>query len=285
MADCTGIDDTLLNNQAQKLAHAIRLDSLRMTSSGGSSHIGACLSVADILAVLYSSVIRHQPHDPKWAGRDRVILSKGHAGAALYAALAHSGYFEPALLKNHYQNGSIFSGHVSHKGVPGVEISTGSLGHGLSIGAGFAYSQKLENSAQRTFVVLSDGECDEGSIWEAVLFAAHHSLAGLRAIIDYNKIQSLGNVEDVLQLEPFTDKWRAFGWNVLEVDGHDHQMLRKGFSDADLSKDKPTCLICHTIKGKGISFMENQLLWHYRTARGDELTAAMAELLAQEFHI
>ena len=271
-------EEALLDSKTQALAHAIRLDSLRMTSSGGSSHIGACLSVADILAVLYTAILRHNPCDPTWIDRDKLILSKGHAGAALYATLAHSGYFETELLKGHYQNGSIFSGHVSHKGIPGVEISTGSLGHGLSIGAGFAYSHKIDQSAQRTFVVLSDGECDEGSTWEAALFAAHHHLNGLRAVIDYNKIQSLGAVAEVLELEPFADKWRAFGWNVIEVDGHNTQLLREAFLEADISKDKPSCVICHTVKGKGISFMENQLLWHYRTARGDELNAALEEL-------
>ena len=276
-------EKALLDSKARTLANAIRLDSLRMTSNGGSSHIGACLSIADILAVLYTSVLRHKSSDPTWPDRDKLILSKGHAGAALYAALSHCGYFETELLKNHYQNGSIFSGHVSHKGVPGVEISTGSLGHGLSIGAGFAFSHKIDQSTQRTFVILSDGECDEGSTWEAALFAAHHRLADLRAVIDYNKIQSLGNVADILELEPFADKWRAFGWNVIEVDGHNTQLLREAFLEADLSKDKPSCIICHTVKGKGISFMENQLLWHYRTARGDELNAALDELISSKF--
>jgi transketolase len=167
---------------------------------------------------------------------------------------------------------------VSHKGIPGVELSTGSLGHGLSVGAGMAYAGKLKGAAHRIFVLLSDGECDEGSNWEAILFAAHHRLDNLVAIIDYNKIQSLAPVAETLALEPFADKWKSFGWNVREVDGHDHPALHDALIRRPMLRPQPTCIIAHTVKGKGVSFMENSVLWHYRTARGAEFDAALAEL-------
>jgi transketolase len=201
-----------------------------MTSLGGSSHIGAVLSMADIVAVLYQDVLRVDPSNPKWADRDRFILSKGHAGAGVYAALAERGFFPVSKLDSHYQNGSDLSGHVSHKNMPGVELSTGSLGHGLPVGAGMALGAKLDARGHRVVVLMSDGECDEGSNWEAILFAAHHRLDNLTAVIDYNKVQSLAPVAETLQLEPFADKWRAFGWNVIEADGHDHDALRNALS-------------------------------------------------------
>ncbi len=259
------------------LAKKIRRHVLRMTSLGGSSHIGSAFSVTDILAVLYGSVMNHDPTRPGWKGRDRFILSKGHAGAAVYAALAETGYFSPDMLDGHYRDGSVFSGHVSHKGVPGVELSTGSLGHGLGVGVGMAKALKISAAISRVFVLLSDGECDEGSIWEAALFAQHHQLDNLVAIIDYNKIQSLAPVSETLALEPFRDKWLSFNWNVEEVDGHDHSALHAVLSRR-IPNQRPTMIIAHTIKGKGVSFMENQVLWHYRTARGDEYARALSEL-------
>jgi transketolase len=218
------------------------------------------------------------PALPKWADRDRFILSKGHAGAAVYATLAETGFFPVDKLATHYQDGSDLSGHVSHKGIPGVELSTGSLGHGLSVGAGMAYGAKLDSRSHRVFVLLSDGECDEGSNWEAILFASHHKLSNLVAIIDYNKIQSLAKVSETLALEPFVDKWQSFGWAVHEVDGHDHDALRTVLNRLPFETDRPSCLIAHTTKGKGVSFMENTVLWHYRTARGAEFDAALKEL-------
>ena len=262
------------------LAKKIRIHSLRMTSTGGSSHVGAVFSVADILAVLYGEVLRVDPARPKWPERDRFILSKGHAGAGVYAALAERGFIEITRLQTHYQNGSHLCGHVSHKGVPGVELSTGSLGHGLSVGAGMAYGAKLDQAPQRVFVLLSDGECDEGSNWEAILFAAHHRLDNLVAIVDYNKIQSLDTVANTLGLEPFAEKWRSFGWSLVEVDGHDHERLSEAFSQIPAAEGRPTCVLAHTTKGKGVSFMENTVLWHYRTARDQEYQAALAELEA-----
>lgn len=259
-------------------AQRIRLHALRMTSSGGSSHVGSVFSMADIIAVLYSGVLRVRPAEPKWPERDRFILSKGHAGAGVYAALGERGFFPISKLDSHYQNGSDLSGHISHINVPGVELSTGSLGHGLSVGAGMALAGKLDNHSHRVFVLLSDGECDEGSNWEAILFAAHHRLDNLIAVVDYNKIQSLRPVAETLGLEPFAEKWRAFGWSVIEVDGHDHSELERAFAHLPATAEKPTCIIAHTIKGKGVSFMEHSVLWHYRTARGDEYVAAVGEL-------
>ena len=249
-----------------------------MTSRGGSSHVGAAFSIADILAVLYGTVLRHRPREPRWPGRDRFILSKGHAGAAVYATLAESGYFSTELLDQHYQDGSVLSGHVSHKGIPGVELSTGSLGHGLGIGAGMAKALRLADSPARVFVVLSDGECDEGTTWEAALFAQHHLLDNLVAIVDYNKIQSLAPVPEVLALEPLRQKWESFNWGVVEVDGHDHPNLAAALGAVPVQAGRPSCVIAHTVKGKGVSFMENTVLWHYRTARGEEFDRALHEL-------
>lgn len=268
--------------ETQVLAHRIRLHAIEMTHRGKSSHVGSVLSMADILGVLYGETMRFDPPQPKWSGRDRFILSKGHGGAGVYAALAESGFFDAEELKKHYQNGSIFSGHVSHKDVPGVEISTGSLGHGLGIGVGMALAAARSGQGWRTFVVMSDGECDEGSVWEAAMFAAHHKLDQLVAVVDYNKLQSLATVADTLTLEPFADKWRAFGWSVIEVDGHDHSALRAAFASLPAAAGKPTCVIAHTTKGKGVSFMENQVLWHYRSPQGDEYSAAIAELKATD---
>jgi transketolase len=261
--------------EVARLAAAIRRDAVMMTNSGKSSHIGSVLSIADILAVLYGVVLNVNSKNPKWIDRDRFILSKGHAGAGVYAALAERGFFPKTLLKQHYQNGSILSGHVSHKGVPGVELSTGSLGHGLGVGTGMAYAAKIDKKEHKVFVVMSDGECDEGSNWEAILFAAHHQLSNLHVIIDYNKLQSLKSPQDTLGLEPFSDKWQAFGWQVIEVDGHNHEELIHA-----LVKDhnKPLCVIAHTVKGKGVSFMENEVLWHYRSPQDDEFDNAIKEL-------
>ncbi len=260
------------------LAAYIRRHIVNMTHLGGSSHVGSGLSIADILAVLYGEVLNIDPDDPKYENRDRFILSKGHAGAAVYAALAEVGFFNKDKLKEHYQNGSVLSGHVSHKGVPGVELSTGSLGHGLGVAAGMALSGKLRNKDHKVFALLSDGECDEGSNWEAILFSSHHKLANLIAIIDYNKIQSLDTTENTLALEPFADKFKAFGWNVLEADGHKHDELVSAFTKIYEQHDSPSVLICHTIKGKGVSFMENSVLWHYRSPQNEEYENAKKEL-------
>lgn len=260
------------------LAERLRRHVVEMTSRGKSSHVGSCLSIADICAVLYGQVANVDPEQPKHPDRDRVILSKGHAGAAIYASLAERGFMPTDMLRQHYQNGSNLSGHVSHKGVPGVELSTGSLGHGLGIGVGFAKAAKARGKAHKVYVILSDGECDEGSNWEAILFAAHHRLDNLVAIVDYNKIQSLAPVGETLALEPFADKWHAFGWRVLEADGHDHDDLKAALAATGDGDGRPSVVICHTIKGYGVSFMENTVLWHYRTPQGEEFDEAIAEL-------
>lgn len=264
------------------LAWLIRRNGLEMTHLSRGSHIGSVLSVAEIIAVLYARVLNVDPKEPKKPDRDRLILSKGHAGSAVYAALAETGFFPVEQLKTHYANGSILSGHVSHKGVPGVEVSTGSLGHGLSVGAGMALGSKMDGAQWRTYVVLGDGECDEGSVWEAALQAAQYKLDRLIAVIDYNHMQSLATVDETLRLEPFEQKWKDFGWNAVSVDGHDTDALLKAFDWAkeNAGSRKPSVILAHTVKGKGISFMENNILWHYRTPQGEEYDAALKELEA-----
>jgi transketolase len=264
-----------------RLAAKIRCHVVEMTHRGGSSHVASGLSIADILAVLYGRVMRVDPAAPGDPRRDRFVLSKGHAGAAAYAALAERGFFPVERLKDHYQNGSVFSGHVSHKGVPGVELSTGSLGHGLGVACGMAMAGKRSGAQHRIYVLLSDGECDEGSNWEAILFSGHHKLVNLVAIVDYNKLQSLTTTTETLDLEPFASKWSAFGWHVAEVDGHDHAALEAAFAEARAEATRPTVLICHTVKGKGVSFMENSVLWHYRSPQGGEYDAAVRELATE----
>lgn len=264
--------------EPDQLALRIRRHAVRMTNRGKSSHVGSVLGLADILATLYGTVLRLDPANPQWPERDRLILSKGHAGAGIYAALAECGFIEPELLEQHCADGSPLSGHVSHKGIPGVEFSTGSLGHGLGVAAGMAFAGRLRGKDQRVYCVLSDGECDEGSVWEAIMFAGHHGLANLVAVVDYNKLQSLAPVSQTLGLEPFADKWRSFGWDVAESDGHDTNALQEALDIDRRAHGAPTVVIAHTTKGKGVSFMENSVLWHYRTPQGDEFDAAMAEL-------
>lgn len=265
------------------LAWLIRRHGLEMTHISRGSHIGAIFSLAEIMATLYTGVLHVDPLQPKMPDRDRLVLSKGHAGAAVYAALAERGFFDVEELSTHYANGSRLSGHVSHKGVPGVEFSTGSLGHGLAVCAGMALGAKKDNAPWRVFCVLGDGECDEGSVWEAALQAHHYGLDNLIAVVDHNRMQSLDFCENTIALEPFGEKWTAFGWNVIEVDGHDVDALRAAFEQAKANRGsgKPTVIIALTTKGKGVSFMENDILWHYRTPQGEEYDAALKELEAQ----
>jgi transketolase len=269
-----------MNNikNSEELANNIRKHAVTMTNLGGSSHIGSILSIADILAVLYNSVLNYNSKDPKWIDRDRFILSKGHAGAGVYAALAESGFMPLDKLKTHYQDGSDLSGHVSHKGIPGVEFSTGSLGHGLPVACGMALAAKINKKKYRVFVLLSDGECDEGSNWEAILFAAHHKLNNLVVIVDRNRLQSINSTEETLALEPFGDKWKSFNWDLIEINGHNHNEILKSCKNENNSKSKPLCVIANTTKGKGVSFMENSTLWHYRSPQGEEYKLAIEEL-------
>ena len=263
-------------NTAQNLAKGIRLDVLRMIHLAGSSHIGSCFSIADILAVLYTKFLRTDSKNPSWDLRDRFFLSKGHAVAALYSLLARLGFFEEEELTSFYQKGSLLLGHANHR-VPGVELSTGSLGHALGVAAGVALAGKLRAKNFKVVVLLSDGELDEGSNWEAILFASHHCLDNLYAIIDYNKVQSLDRVEKTLNLEPLKEKFAAFNWEVKECNGHDFADIENKMNF--FSKATPHVLIAHTIKGKGVSFMEDAVLWHYRSPQDEEYTAAMGELL------
>jgi transketolase len=228
--------------------------------------------------VLYGKFLRFDPERPDWVNRDRFVLSKGHACTALYAVLAETGYIPVSELESFYQNGSRLVGHATHKDMPGVEISSGSLGHGLPMSTGMALAAKRDDASYRIYCMVSDGECDEGSTWEAALFAPHHKLDNLVVIIDHNKIQSLGRVEDVIDLKPLARKWEAFGWGVREIDGHDFAAIDAAFTAVPFESGKPSCIVAHTVKGKGVSFMEDKLLWHYRAARGDVLDQALAEL-------
>lgn len=270
-----------LQHPLADLARKIRVRVLEMTHRAKSSHVGSCFSAMELLVVLYAKVLRVDPTDPQWPERDRFLLSKGHACAALYAILAESGFFPVEWLDDFYLDGSRLPGHVTHTGVPGVEASTGSLGHGLSIACGMALAAKRDQTPIRVFALLSDGECDEGSTWEAAMFASHHGIDNLIAIVDYNKIQSLGTVDEVLKLDPLADKWKAFGWSVAEINGHDLREIEGVLNSLPRHAGKPTCIVAHTVKGKGVSFMENKLLWHYRAPNEDELGLALAELEAQ----
>jgi transketolase len=259
------------------LARAIRRHSLRMACHSHASHIGSSLSIADLLAVLYGRVLRVDPARPNWVERDRFVLSKGHAATAAYAVLAECGFFPLEHLDAYSADGSVFCGHVT-AGVPGIEISTGSLGHGLPVACGMALCAKRERLPFRVFVLLSDGECDEGSTWEAALFAPHHHLDNLTVILDYNKLQGFGTVQDILDLEPLLAKWAAFRWAVREIDGHDHRQTDGVLASTPFEPEKPSLVVAHTVKGKGVSFMENQIAWHYRSPNLDQLASALSEL-------
>lgn len=262
---------------AVEFAATIRAHALRMAHSAKASHIGSSLSVADILSVLYTRVLRIEPARADWPERDRLVVSKGHCAAILYATLAERKFFPVEWLAHYCEDGSPLLGHVSHH-VPGVEVSTGSLGHGLPIGCGMALAAKRERRRHRVFVILSDGELDEGSTWEAILFAAHHQLDNLVAIVDYNKFQSFGRVKDVLDLDPLPLKWEAFNWSTVEVDGHDLAQLENTLNRVPFESGKPSAVIAHTIKGKGVSFMEGRLEWHYKSPDSDQLERALHEL-------
>ena len=261
----------------QQLARQIRAEAVRMVAAAKASHIGGALSMADLLAVLYGEILRVCPEQPDWAERDRFILSKGHSCTGVYAALALRGFFPLAELQTYGQDGSRLMSHVSHK-VPGVEFSTGSLGHGLPFGCGKALAAKRQKKNWRTFVMLSDGELDEGSNWEAILFAPQHRLDNLVAIVDYNKIQSLGSVKEVLDLHPLAEKFRAFNWAVKEIDGHNHDEISASLKSLPFEPGKPSCLIAHTVKGKGVDFMEGKLQWHYSSPKPDQLKEALRQL-------
>ena len=259
----------------QKLANRIRQNALKMVHRAKASHIASALSIVDLLAVLYGKVMRFDPTDPSSSKRDRFILSKGHACVAVYSTLAEIGVIAKDQLETYGEDFSWLMNHISHK-VDGVEFSTGSLGHGLPFGVGKALAAQSRGDTWRTFVLLSDGEMDEGSNWEALMFAAHHKLCNLTAIIDYNQLQSLGSVAQTLGLEPLAEKLRAFGCEVHDVDGHNHELLAATLLSA--SQNKPTVILAHTTKGKGVSFMENRVEWHYKNPSDEQLAAALTEL-------
>ena len=262
---------------SKQLAWLIRRHGIEMTHVSGGSHIGAILSVADMMGVLYTDILKFDSKNPNWDDRDRFILSKGHAGAAVYAAIAENGFFPVEELKTHYANGSRLSGHVSHH-LPGIDFSTGSLGHGLPVAAGRALEAKQDGKTFRSFIVMGDGECNEGSVWEAAEFANHYKLDNLVAVIDHNHMQSLDYCNNTLEVN-MAQRWQGFGWSVIEVDGHDHDALRNALKDTANSEHKPTVVIAHTVKGKGIPFMEMDILWHYRFPHdGWEYNCAVNEL-------
>jgi transketolase len=262
----------------EALARNIRLACLRMCHDKRASHLGGAFSVTDVLAVLYGGLLTMDPAAPKAPQRDRLFYSKGHACTALYAALAETGFYARSLLDTFTDNDSVFTSHVNHK-VPGVELSTGSLGHALSVAAGVALAGKRRAQSWHTYAIVSDGELDEGSNWEAILFAPHHGLDNLTLVIDYNKIQSFGSTAEVLNLDPLGAKFEAFGWETIEVDGHDHGQLAAALAK-DGRQGRPRAVIAHTVKGKGVSFMQNQLAWHYKSPDAAQYEAARAELMA-----
>jgi len=264
----------------KSLAQQIRVEIVKMVAAAKASHIGGALSMSDLLAVLYGEILSVRPDQPDWEDRDRFILSKGHSCTGVYAALALRGFFQLAELATYGRDGSRLMSHISHK-VPGVEFSTGSLGHGLGFACGKALAAKRRNKNWRVFALLSDGELDEGSNWEAILFAPHHHLDKLVAIVDYNKIQSLGTVKQVLELHPLGEKLRAFNWAVKEINGHDHGAISQALRYVPFEPGKPSCLIAHTIKGKGVDFMEDKLLWHYRSPDDMQAEAALRQIGGQ----
>lgn len=253
---------------------------LRALEGGDRGHIGSSLSPLEVLRVLYDRILRHDPVRPDWPERDRCVLSKGHGCLALYALLADHGYFPMAELDTFCLPGSRLGGHPERGKVPGVEASTGALGHGLSIGVGLALAARMQRRDSRVFVIMGDGEINEGSVWEAAMSASKHRLGHLVAIVDYNKIQSAGATRDIVDLEPLADKWCAFGFAVEEVNGHDVEALEALFGRIDPSGERPTAVIAHTIKGKGIAFAENDPNWHHKAKLGEKLASELRQALA-----
>jgi transketolase len=252
---------------------------VRALAGGERGHVGSSMSLVEIMRVLYDDILRFRPAEPKWRGRDRMILSKGHGCIALYVMLADKGYFPLDTLDTFCRRDSILGGHPEAAKVPGVEASTGSLGHGLSYGVGMALAARIERRDSRVLVVMGDGEIDEGSVWEAALCAGKHRLSNLTAVIDYNKIQSAGPTSEVQDLEPLLDKWRAFNFAAVDVDGHDVAAMRDVFRRLPLVPDRPSAVICHTVKGKGIPFAENDANWHHKSKIGQDVVSKLIAAL------
>ncbi len=266
--------------KSENLAWQIRRDVLDMVHAAHASHVGSAFSIADIVAVLYTDFVDVEKVKTNDKERTRIILSKGHAGAAIYAALAEVGILDKKELQTYGNNGSKLSCHISHNGVSGVEISTGSLGQGVGMAAGIALAGKKAGRNYRTFVIVGDGECNEGSVWEMILFARQQNLNRLTMIVDCNGLQALGKTSEILDMQSFEEKFKAFGWNVQSVDGHNHAALKESLLHLD--EKKPTCIVAKTVKGKGVSFMENNNLWHYRDPQGEFYDNAVMELERQK---
>ena len=264
--------------ELQETAKRVRREIVTMIGEAKSGHPGGSLSAVEILTTLFFNVMRHDPANPSWADRDHFILSKGHAAPVLYCMLAETGYTPLDQLKTLRKLGSIYQGHPDRRFIPALEASTGSLGVGLSVGLGYALAARLDGRPSRTYVVLGDGEIQEGQIWEAAMFGAYHKVDNLVAIVDYNKIQLDGFVKDIMEVAPLADKWRSFGWHTIEVDGHDIPKLQAAFAEAAATKGKPTCLVANTIKGKGVSFMENNPKFHGTAPTPAEVQTALQEL-------
>lgn len=264
--------------QLQSAAKVIRRDIVTMLAEAGSGHPGGSLSAADIVTALYFEVMNVNPEQPKWPERDRFVLSKGHAAPVLYAALAERGYFEPAELKTLRKLGSRLQGHPDMKKLPGVEMSTGSLGQGFSAANGMALAGKVDKKDYRVYVLLGDGEIQEGQVWEAAMLASHYKLDNLTAFLDYNGLQIDGPTEEVMSPGSLADKWRAFGWHVIEIDGHDIKQILEAVDKAKQTTGQPTLILAHTIKGKGVSFMENQVGWHGKAPNAEQVQQALEEL-------
>jgi transketolase len=262
----------------QAIAREIRGDVLAMSHAKKTPHLGSSLSCVDIVVAAYWGVLRIDADNPWEPGRDRFILSKGHAATTLYSALARRGFYDPARLATYNQDGGYLAEHPCLRCVPGVEASTGSLGHGLPLALGMALAQRIQDYSYRCFVLMSDGECEEGTVWEAALFAAAQRLDNVAVIIDYNKWQATGRSDEVMALAPLADKWRAFGWNACEVDGHNIAELLYALENVPDGSGRPLAIIAHTVKGKGVSFMEDDNNWHYRTPTAEEFQAARKEL-------
>jgi transketolase len=262
-----------------KLAQQIRAQCLKMVTRSGASHIASALSVADIVAVLYADIMNYDSEYPSQTDRDRFLLSKGHACTAVYSALAELGFFPRVDLERYGDNGSYLMNHISHH-VPGVEFSAGALGHLLPVASGKALFAKKKNKQWKIYVVLSDGELNEGSNWEAIMFAAHHKLGNLTAVIDKNNYQSFTTTQETLNMDPLEDKFKSFGWNVHSINGHSHPELHSAFLSANNSVDTPSVVIANTVKGKGVSFMENLVEWHYKNPSDKQLSQALSEVFA-----
>ena len=260
---------------SEELAIKVKLKAWNMAYKAKASHMGGNFSMADAISVLYHDVANFDPKNPEDENRDRIVLSKGHCCAVLYALLAEYGFFSEEELDHFGENGSMLSCHVSCK-VPGVELSSGSLGHGAAVAGGMALIGKLQNKNYHVYTICGDGECNEGSIWEMVMFAGQHKLDNFTVIIDANKMQAMGDTKDIIDLEPISEKWRSFGWHAIDVDGHNHDALRVAFRED--SRGKPKVIVSHTIKGHGVSFMENSLWWHYQIPFGEYYTRAIEEL-------